>query len=183
MRLGGSRDIRSDFRLVAATNRDLAREVKAGRFRQDLFYRVNVMPVHVPPLRERPEDVVMLARHFLEQFAAKYQRPETVLTEEDTARLLSYAWPGNVRELRNVIERSVLLARDEHLNLSLPLESLPSATHPFADAPTLDEVQRRYIAWVLERTGGRIGGAGGAAEILGMKRTSLNARLKKLGLR
>ncbi len=183
MRLGGSRVISSDFRLVAATNRDLAQEVKAGRFRQDLYYRVNVMPVHVPPLRERPEDIVLLARHFLKQFAAKYQRLEAVLTEEDHARLLSYAWPGNVRELRNVIERGVLLGSGAHINLSLPLDAKPSAGHPFADSPTLDELQRRYIAWVLERTKGRISGLGGAAEILGMKRTSLNARMKKLGLR
>ena len=183
MRLGGSRIISSDFRLVAATNRDLAKEVKAGRFRQDLYYRVNVMPVHVPPLRERSEDIVALARHFLRLFSVKYQRPDIALMQEDIARLLSYAWPGNVRELRNVIERGVLLATDERINLSLPLDARPSSAHPFADTPTLDEVQRRYITWVLERTSGRIGGAGGAAEILGMKRTSLNARLKKLGLR
>ena len=183
MRLGGSRDISSDFRLVAATNRDLAQEVKAGRFRQDLYYRVNVMPVHVPPLRERSEDVALLARHFLHHFAGKYQRPDAALTEEDYARLLSYAWPGNVRELRNVIERGVLLSSGARINLSLPLDASPSASHPFADSPTLDELQRRYIAWVLERTKGRIAGSGGAAEILGMKRTSLNARMKKLGLR
>ena len=183
MRLGGSRVISSDFRLVAATNRDLAQEVKAGRFRQDLYYRVNVMPVHIPPLRERPEDIARLARHFLEQFAAKYQRPEVAFTEEDRARLLSYAWPGNARELRNVIERGVLLGSGAHINLSLPLDARPSASHPFADSPTLEEVQRRYIAWVLEHTKGRISGSGGAAEILGMKRTSLNARMKKLGVR
>jgi len=183
MRLGGSRVISSDFRLVAATNRDLGQEVKDGRFRQDLYYRVNVMAVHVPPLRERREDVLLLAGHFLRQFAAKYQRPEAALSEEDHARLLAYPWPGNVRELRNVIERGVLLGSGSHVNLSLPLDARPSASHPFADSPTLDEVQRRYIAWVLERTKGRIGGSGGAAEILGMKRTSLNARMKRLGLR
>ncbi|MEN6474123.1 MAG: sigma-54 dependent transcriptional regulator [Syntrophaceae bacterium] len=183
MRLGGSRVINSEFRLVAATNRDLTQEVKAGRFRHDLYYRVNVMPVHVPPLRERVEDVLLLARHFLGLFAAKYRRPDAALTEEDKARLASYPWPGNVRELRNVIERGVLLGSGPQINLSLPLDAQPSAAHPFADSPTLDEVQRRYIAWVLERTKGRIGGFGGAAETLGMKRTSLNARMKKLGLR
>ena len=141
------------------------------------------MPVHVPPLRERVEDVLLLARHFLGLFAAKYRRPDAALTEEDKARLASYPWPGNVRELRNVIERGVLLGSGPQINLSLPLDAQPSAAHPFADSPTLDEVQRRYIAWVLERTKGRIGGFGGAAETLGMKRTSLNARMKKLGMR
>lgn len=182
MRLGGGRLIATDFRLVAATNRNLGEEVKAGRFRQDLYYRVNVMPLHIPPLRERPEDVRMLARHFAERYAAKYQN-STELTAQDEVRLLSYPWPGNVRELQNVIERGVLLAEGHRINLSLPLDARPSASHPFADMPTLDELQRRYIAWVLERTSGRIGGREGAAEILGMKRTSLNARLKKLGLR
>ncbi|MBN1663888.1 MAG: sigma 54-interacting transcriptional regulator, partial [Deltaproteobacteria bacterium] len=183
MRLGGGRLIATDFRLVAATNRNLGEEVKAGRFRRDLYYRVNVMEIHVPPLRERPEDIRLLARHFLERYAAKYQNTAAALTPEDEARLLSYAWPGNVRELQNVIERSVLLAHDDRINLSLPLASQPSAAHPFTDFPTMEELQRRYITWVLERTGGRIGGGQGAAEILGMKRTSLNARLKKLGLR
>jgi len=183
VRVGGTRTLRSDFRLVAATNRDLAAEVAAGRFREDLYYRINVVPLEIPPLRERKEDIPLLARTFLDKHASRYGRPQIELTEKDEAKLMGYDWPGNVRELENVVERTVLLSMGEDLEFRLPAEDLNVAGSLFSDFPTLDEMQRRYIQQVLEKTSGKIGGPGGAAEILGMKRTTLNDRMRKLGLR
>lgn len=182
-RIGGARPIYADFRLIAATNRDLAAEVAAGRFREDLYYRLNVIPVTLPPLRDRREDVLLLARHFLHRFAAKYNRPELALLPDHEAVLARYAWPGNVRELQNVMERAVLLSADGTLNLDLPSGTPGPSPAGFDDLPTLDEIQRRYIAFVVEKTRGKISGPGGAAGILGIKRTSLYNRMKKLGIR
>lgn len=183
MRVGGTQTVRCDFRLITATNRDLAEEVAAGRFREDLYYRLNVVPITLPPLRERIEDIPLLADHFVKRYVAKYNRPELVFTEQDVVRLQDYDWPGNVRELQNVIERAVILSTGGRLELDIPTKERSRFGHPFEDLPTLDEVQMRYIRYVLEKTGGRIGGPGGAAQILGMKRTSLNSRLKKLGMK
>ena len=182
-RVGGSRVIASDFRLAAATNRNLEREVAAGRFRRDLFYRLNVIPLRLPPLRERGSDPIMLANHFIELFSHRFSRPPGVLTADDEHRLLHYSWPGNVRELKNVIERAVLLSDGEALQLNLPESSTRPSSGLIDDSPSLDELQRRYINIVLEKTGGRIGGPGGAAEVLGMKRTSLYARMRAVGLK
>ncbi|MEW6441464.1 MAG: sigma 54-interacting transcriptional regulator [bacterium] len=182
VRLGGTRAWVCDFRLIAASNRNLADEVAAGRFREDLYYRLNVVPLKIPPLRERGEDAVLLAHHFLDAYARRFGRPGLELTPEDEAMLASYPWPGNVRELRNVIERAVLLSAGSRLVLNLPLAPKSLERHPFQDDPTLDELERLYIQRVLKKTGGRIGGPGGAAEILGLKRTSVYNRLKKLGL-
>jgi transcriptional regulator with GAF, ATPase, and Fis domain len=183
VRVGGTRTLHSDFRLVAATNRDLAKEVAVGRFREDLYYRINVVPLAIPPLRERKEDIPLLAGHFLAKYALRYGRPEIELTKKDEAKLMEYDWPGNVRELMNVVERTVLLSMGEDLDFRLPAEEMNLSGNLFSDYPTLDEMQRRYILQVLEKTGGKIGGPGGAAEILGMKRTTLNDRIRKLGLR
>jgi len=181
-RVGGTRTMASDFRLVAATNRDLARDVAEGRFRQDLFYRLNVVPLVLPPLRERGNDVILLAREFLGQYARKYHRVLPEPTKEDMTALLTYPWPGNVRELKNVMERTAILSSSDSLRLNLPVPSGQAEGSLFTDTPTLDEIQRRYISRILELTGGRIGGPGGAAEILGMKRTTLQARMRKLGI-
>ena len=183
VRVGGTQTLHSDFRLLAATNRDLAEEVAANRFREDLYYRINVVPITLPPLRERIGDVPLLAHHFLILYALKYNRPKLELTPQDEARLSEYRWPGNVRELQNVIERSVLLSTDERLELNLSIDAKSTPGHPFVDNPTLDELQCRYIRYALKKTGGQIGGLNGAAELLGMKRTSLYNRMKKLGIR
>ena len=183
IRLGGSRNIKSDFRLITATNRNLGQEVAAGRFREDLFYRLNVVPLHMPPLRERRKDVILLANHFLKKISKQYGQPQVWLSPEDEDILLNYDWPGNVRELQNVIERAVILSRGDRLELNLTTKSTLSSDHPFSGNPTLDDVQREYIKHVLEQTGGRISGRRGAAEILGMKRTSLYNRMKRLGVR
>ena len=182
VRIGGGRTILTDFRLVSATNRDLAREVEAGRFRQDLYFRLNTIAITMPPLRDRVEDVLPLVRYFLTAYCKKHSRPEFRLTPRDEAMLSEYPWPGNVRELKNVIERAVILSAGINLDLNLPLSPNAAESHPFSDVPTLDEMQRRYIKFVLEKTAGRLGGPGGAAELLGMKRTTLYNRIKKLGL-
>ncbi len=182
-RVGGTRVITSNFRLVAATNRDLAQEVGQGRFREDLYFRLNVIPIHLPPLRERREDIVLLATYFLDCYARKYKRRGLKLSRDQEKMLKQYKWPGNVRELQNIMERAVLLSEDNLLKIQLPSEIQTKTESPFADLPTLEEIQRRYIGYVLDYTGGRIAGPGGAAEILGLKRTTLYSRMKILGMR
>jgi transcriptional regulator with GAF, ATPase, and Fis domain len=182
VRLGGTRVFASDFRLVAATNRNLETEVAEGRFRQDLYYRINVVPLPLPPLRERGEDVLLLAEQFLGFFAKKHGHPQPRLSPNDEAKLMAYDWPGNIRELKNVMERAVLLSSGEHLKLDLATGPGAEQPHPFHDWPTMDEVQRRYMRSVMEKTGNRISGEAGAAEILGMDRMAVHRRMKKLGL-
>ncbi len=185
VRVGGTRTLSSNFRLIVATNRDLAREVNAGRFREDLYYRLNVIPITLPPLRKRGHDILRLARHFVERFCGKYNRPALGLSPETERQLQCYHWPGNVRELENIIERSVLLSPDDTLAISLPNaeKATRGDNHPFDDLPSMEELQRRYIAFVLDQTNGKIAGNDGAAALLGMKRTSLYNRMNKLGMR
>ncbi|MGM0453250.1 MAG: sigma 54-interacting transcriptional regulator [Thermodesulfobacteriota bacterium] len=182
-RIGGNKPIVSDFRIVTATNRDLAAEVAAGRFREDLYYRLNVIPITLPALRQRKADVREMARHFLHRFAHKYNHPHLTLCPEHEAVLTAYDWPGNVRELQNVMERAVLLSGENHLELHLPGDRPEQTAHPFADMPSLAEMERRYIQYVLDNTGGKLSGPGSAAEVLQIKRTTLYNRMKKLGLR
>jgi len=182
-RVGGTKTISSDFRLVAATNRDLATEVAEGRFREDLFYRLNVVPLTVPPLRKRKEDIPLLSRYFLSRYAAKFTNHEIDLTGEDEEKLMAYDWPGNVRELKNVVERAVLLWTPDGLKFDLPQSDNRCEKDTYEDNLTLDELQRIHISRVLKMTNGKIGGPDGAAKILGVKRTTLNNRLRKLGLR
>jgi DNA-binding NtrC family response regulator/tetratricopeptide (TPR) repeat protein len=189
-RVGGSRQLRSDFRLVAATNRDLAAEVAAGRFREDLYFRLNVFPIRVPPLRERREEIPTLALFFMERVARQRGDRFEGIGEADMRRLIDWDWPGNVRELAHVIERAALLSEPPRLRIP-PLEGgLARALQPAAEvAPagspwvTLAEAERRYIRQVLQHVGGRVTGAGGAAEILGLKPSTLQFRIDKLGLR
>jgi transcriptional regulator with GAF, ATPase, and Fis domain len=182
VRIGATHTVDSNFRLLAATNRDLETEVARGQFREDLYYRLNVVPLKIPPLRDREGDIILLAEHFLKHYTQKHHRPDLKLSASDIARLNAYHWPGNVRELQNVIERAVLMANDEQLELTLSLEIKPTPEHPFSDIPTMEELQRRYIKYLLEKTGRKIGGSDGAAELLGMKRSTLYNRMRKLGL-
>lgn len=181
-RLGGRNLIESDFRIVAATNRDLAHEVAAGNFREDLYYRLNVVELLIPPLRERGEDIVLLANFFLERFSRKYRKQNLTLSSDDIKLITDYHWPGNIRELSNFMERAVILSTGFDLELPKIQRKQDPINSMFSKLPTMDEAQRRYIQYVLQKTGGRIGGPGGAAEILGMKRTTLNWRMKKLGV-
>jgi transcriptional regulator with GAF, ATPase, and Fis domain len=182
-RVGGVTSIEANFRLIAATNRDLAKEVEQSRFREDLYYRLNVVPFKLPPLRSRDNDPVLLAQHFIDRYAKKYNFPGFELSGKEKSAIMSYPWPGNVRELKNVMERAVLLSEGNSLELDLPLNRPGAGKDPFADTPTLDEVQRRYIQHILDQTNGKISGPGSACEILGMKRTSLYSRMKSLGFK
>ena len=185
IRVGGTKTLTTNFRLIAATNRNLAAEVEAGRFREDLYYRLNVIPIVLPPLRDRGDDVLVLAQTFIDRFRGKYNRPVLQITRETETLLTTYDWPGNVRELENIIERSVLLSSGPTLALSLPAtrKNVSGGDHPFEDLPSMEEMQRRYIAFVLRKTNGKIAGDNGAAALLGMKRTSLYNRMNKLGMR
>jgi formate hydrogenlyase transcriptional activator len=180
-RLGGTRTIRVNVRLVAATNRDLAQMVAEGRFRSDLYYRLNVFPIVLPPLRERPEDIPRLVQHFTQRFARRMGRRIESIPTAVMEALVRYHWPGNVRELQNVIERAVILSPGS--TLQVPLNDLAPLSAPAqAPAVTLAEVEREQILAALEQTGWRVGGSKGAAARLGMKRTTLQKTMKRLGV-
>ena len=180
-RVGGTRTIRVDVRLIAATNRNLARAVQEGGFREDLFYRLNIFPVSLPPLRERREDIPWLAWEFIKQFSESMGKPIDHIAEDSMQALLDYHWPGNVRELRNLIERAMILARGPTLHVTL--DRAPTTVARPTATNTLADNERAHILQILEQTHWRIRGAGGAAERLGLKPTTLESRMKRLGLR
>ena len=182
-RVGGTRTLHSDFRLIAATNRNLIEEVNTGRFREDLYYRLNVVPFRIPSLKERAEDIPLLANYFLSKYSRKYHRADLIINLETEVLLKKYNWPGNIRELENIIERAVLLSSGNHLEIDLTITGKSQSNHSFSDHPTIDELQKRYISYILDKTVGKISGPDGAAEILGLKRTTLLARMRKLGMR
>jgi len=188
-RLGSSRTVRTDVRLIAATNRDLAQMVADNQFRADLYYRLNVFPVRIPPLRERPEDIPLLVAYFLQHHARRLNKRIESIPEEAMNALQRHTWAGNVRELENFIERAVIVTRGARLQI--PLAELKAETvanggatlaHPVR-LVSMDEMERAHIEEVLRHTGGQIGGAGGAAEILGLPVSTLRSRMKKLGIR
>jgi len=177
-RIGSTKTLTVDARLIAATNRDLAGLVAQGAFREDLYYRLNVFPIAVPPLRERAGDIPLLVWTFAKQFGEALGKPVDRIPEETMDALQRYSWPGNVRELRNVIERAVILA--ESSTLRVPLAPPPGSP---ADRPrTLADAERQHILAALHKTGWRIRGPDGAAQLLGVKPTTLESRLKKLGI-
>jgi transcriptional regulator with GAF, ATPase, and Fis domain len=190
-RVGEERTRRVDVRLIAATNRDLLAEAEAGRFRQDLYYRLSVFPIELPPLRRRVEDIPPLAEHFLTLAARKLGRPKPRLTLADAQRLQRYRWPGNVRELQHVIERAVIIADGARLVIELPADpaalpqARPSPLRGHDDRVMTDAEVRRLeadnIRAALRRTAGKVSGPGGAAELLGIKPTTLASRIKTLG--
>ncbi|MCF7984117.1 MAG: sigma 54-interacting transcriptional regulator [Thiohalocapsa sp.] len=182
-RVGGTASIRVDVRIIAATNRDLEKCVEEGSFRQDLYYRLNVFPLRVPPLRERPEDIEVLIRHFVAKFGKQIGRPIRAISRAVIDALTAYEWPGNVRELEHVIERAVILAPGDRLELG---DWQPRASSPRLDArtdQTLEAVERAHILCVLDKTAWQVSGQRGAARILGLKPTTLESRMKKLGIR
>ncbi|EHZ3672036.1 sigma 54-interacting transcriptional regulator [Escherichia coli] len=195
-RLGGSRTIPVNVRVIAATNRDLWQMVEDRQFRSDLFYRLNVFPLELPPLRDRPEDIPLLAKHFTQKMARHMNRSIDAIPTEVLRQLMSWDWPGNVRELENVIERAVLLTRGNSLNLHLNVRqsrllptlnedsalrsSMAQLLHP--TTPENDEEERQRIVQVLRETNGIVAGPRGAATRLGMKRTTLLSRMQRLGI-
>ena len=181
-RLGSPRTRRTEARLIVATNRDLGEMVEAGTFRADLFYRVNVFPVHVPPLRERPDDIPLLVRHFAQQFARRMHKTIEIIPSDTMQELLRYPWPGNIRELQNVIERAVILSPGPVLQV--PLTDLTPRAIPASrkNHDTLEEAERKHILAVLEETKWVLGGPHGAAVRLGLKRSTLQFRMRKLGI-
>jgi formate hydrogenlyase transcriptional activator len=204
-RLGSNRTQTVDVRVVAATNRDLTRLVADREFRSDLYYRLNVFPIQIPPLRERREDVPLLVRYFVQNFSRRLNKTVQYVPADAMDALVNYAWPGNIRELENLIERAVLLSPGKELRV--PLTELKQATLSVSDvstdipsdggiftpsasgaangAPvaTLEEAERQHILRALRQTEWRIAGPKVAAAVLGMKRTTLQARMRKLNIR
>ncbi len=181
-RVGGSQPIAVDVRIIAATNRDLARMAKEKSFREDLYYRLNVFPVHLPPLRERADDVPLLATFFVRKFAARIGKRIDGVGRETLELLSAYPWPGNIRELENVLERAIILADGPTLEIDPEQLGLPAPTRMEATAQSLVAVEREHIAGVLRRTGGVVEGPNGAARILDLHPNTLRSRMKKLGI-
>ena len=182
-RLGSGRTLRTDARLIAATNRDLAALVEEKRFRADLFYRLNVFPVHMPPLHERPEDIPLLVRHFVEHYARRMKRAIETIPSETMEVLTRYRWPGNVRELQNLMERAVILSPGPVLHVPLgDLDVRATGGQPRGPAQTLEEAERAHIVATPSDTNWVVAGARGAAVRLGMNRSTLQFRMKKLGI-
>jgi formate hydrogenlyase transcriptional activator len=179
-RLGGTNTLQVDVRLVGATNRDLAEEVCAGRFRSDLYYRLNVFPVHVPPLRERPEDIPPLVAHFAEKYGTRFDRKISRIDRKTLVVLQAHSWPGNVRELENTVERAVILAR--HGVLTIDDSMLRDTRSPSAAPNQHANEERAAIESALAASGGKVSGATGAAIQLNLPASTLEFRIKKLGI-
>jgi formate hydrogenlyase transcriptional activator len=179
-RLGSPRTLRVDFRLVTATNRDLPSMVENHQFRSDLYYRLNVFPIEIPALRDRPDDIPRLAKHFAQKYARRMNKKVESIRRADLNTLASYPWPGNVRELQNVMERSVILSSHGLLQLA-PIK--PANNGIPHERPTLAAAERDHIVQALRQTNWIVGGARGAAVLLGLKRTTLVEKMRRLGIR
>jgi formate hydrogenlyase transcriptional activator len=177
-RVGSPRTLKTDVRVIAATNRDLEAEVEAGRFRRDLYFRLAVFPIRVPPLCERRDDVPLLVWAIVQELSVGMNKSVETIRRADMERMQRYDWPGNVRELRNTVERALILCNGPTLRISPPVAPSTSGD----TVMSLEEAQRQHILKVLETAGGKIRGAGGAAELLGMKPTTLRSRMQRLGI-
>ncbi len=183
-RLGGGRTIKVKVRIIAATNRNLEEEIKNGRFREDLFYRLNVFPITIPPLRQRKEDIPLLVNHFVAKFNKKIGKKVATIPRELLALLQERRWPGNVRELESVIERAIIISNGALLQLLDRLEPDRKTAEPVAEEPKeLADLEQRHILAMLRKTGWRVEGAGGAALLLGLNPSTLRARMRKYGIR
>jgi formate hydrogenlyase transcriptional activator len=182
-RLGSSHTQRTDVRIIAATNRNLEDEVKEKRFREDLWYRLNIFPITLPPLRQRSEDISLLVNHFVHKISKKMGKKITKVPQQALVALKNYAWPGNVRELENVVERAVINSMGSSLSLADNLSKNQKSDYLAFQKKTLDEMNQDYISMVLDETGGKVYGSGGAAEILGLNPETLRSRIRKLGIR
>ena len=199
--VGSSKTVKVDVRVIAATNRDLAADAEQKRFRSDLYYRLNVFPIDLPPLRERPEDVEILANHFMQRMARKLGKPLRRIDADTLAKLRSHSWPGNIRDLQNTIERAAVLTPDDTLVIDWELgprsrgngHAAPTASRateaqapvlpaPGAESQTLEAIERSHIISVLKRTHGVVEGPKGAARLLNLKPSTTRFRMKKLGI-
>ena len=182
-RLGSSQTIRVDVRVVAATNQDLAQLVARKQFRADLYYRLNVIPIWLPPLRERVQDIPLLVQHFVQKLSARFNKTIDVIPDEVMEVLKAHYWPGNIRELQNFIERAMIFSPESVLRLPLmDLKELTKQSAPAAASRTLADAEREHILEVLRQTDGLIGGSRGAASRLGLPRTTLVYKMRKLGI-
>jgi transcriptional regulator with GAF, ATPase, and Fis domain len=193
--VGSSHTKKVDVRVIAATNRDLHKAVQNGNFREDLYYRLNVFPVEVPPLREREDDIVLIASTLAQRFAQRMGRAIEPLSDRDIRRLKSYNWPGNVRELQNVVERAVITSQGGRLNLDRALpeidKDISTTTTALAEEQTerirtvreIEELERQNLIRALEETNWRVSGENGAARLLGMNSSTLSSRMKALGIK
>jgi transcriptional regulator with PAS, ATPase and Fis domain len=178
-RVGGNNSIRANVRVIAATNRDLPGAIAAGTFRSDLFYRINVFPIQIPPLRERKEDIHLLVEYFIDRYSSKAGKKIRRIEKKSLDRMQSYPWPGNIRELQNVIERSLILCETEDFSVDKSWLSQETVTRrPFSDE--LVEQEKEMIEDALTRTGGRVSGPSGAAVQLGMPPSTLDSKIKIL---
>jgi transcriptional regulator with GAF, ATPase, and Fis domain len=177
-RLGSTKSLQVNVRIIAATNRDIAQDVEEGKFRKDLYYRLNVFPILIPPLRDRPEDIPLLVWAFVKEFENKIGKRIDSVPRKSMEALQQYSWPGNVRELRNVIKHAMIVSSGRALVVSIP----QTASSEAREALDLEAVERKHLLEVLMKTNWRIAGKGGAAEILGLKRTTLQSLMKRLGI-
>jgi len=178
-RLGSPNNVNVDVRIIAATHRELEQRIAEDKFREDLFYRLNVFPIRVPPLRDRVEDIPMLVWRFVDEFAKTLRKPIAAIPRANLMALQQYAWPGNVRQLRNVVERAMIVATGEVLTIDVPTSAPGTTTR----SSRMTDVEKEHIRRVLESTGWRIRGTQGAADRLGLRPTTLETRMMKLGLR
>jgi formate hydrogenlyase transcriptional activator len=190
-RIGSTRPIRVNARVIAATNRDLQQMIADRQFRSDLYYRLNVFPIYIPPLRERPEDIPFLVRHFVKKYARKIKRDIKIIPSDAMNALMRMPWPGNIRELEHLIERAVIVSRGSTLQVPLEPSSqsvavnvcdTPLIAPPLPEVTTLERLERDHILRVLHDTNGIVGGPRGAAVHLGLKRTTLLSKMKRLGI-
>jgi transcriptional regulator with GAF, ATPase, and Fis domain len=182
-RVGGSQTLKVDVRVIAATNRDLEAEVRRGSFRADLFYRLNVFPIEIPPLRDRKDDIPLLAGYFVRKFSQRMGKKIQSVSRAVYEQLHQYDWPGNVRELANLLERAVILCQSDVLQPKhLAVNRSKQVSAGPEEIPTLEEAERRLILRALEQTGGILSGPNGAAQILGLNRSTLWSRMRKLGI-
>lgn len=181
--IGCKAPVKVNIRIIAATNRNLEKEVAEGKFRIDLYYRLNVFPIVLPPLRERKDDIPELVHHFVDHHASRLGKKMAGVSEEVLDKLMNYSWPGNIRELENLIERSVLLTKGIIINdISLPVDKLKEGPDTKGSIKTMEENERDHILAALRKSNGKVFGVDGAAKLLGMNVSTLNARIKKLGI-
>jgi transcriptional regulator with GAF, ATPase, and Fis domain len=176
--------VKTDTRIIAATNRDLQKEMEGGRFRSDLFYRLDVFPIELPPLRERTGDIPLLVTHFIKVFSEKTRKNISGISDLQMKKMTEYAWPGNIRELQNLLERTVLITKQDIINdIRLPeVKHKNNRLESISKINTIDEIERDHVLSVLKHCNERVSGPGGAAELLNLPPSTLTARMKKLGI-